>query len=60
MRMKDWPLLAKAGGLQIPAQELDRLAQPLNALEEVFRPLVRNLTPDMEPAATFRADEEHS
>ena len=58
--MKDWTLLAKAGGLEIPPQELDRIAQPLQGLEEVFRPLVGSLTPDMEPAAVFRPDEEIS
>ena len=56
--MKDWSLLAKAGVLEIPAKDLDRLAQPLKALEEVFRPLVRDLSPDLEPATVFRADEE--
>jgi hypothetical protein len=56
--MRDWTLLAKAGGLEIPPQELDRLVPPLKALEEAFRPLVQGLTPDMEPAAAFRADEE--
>jgi hypothetical protein len=58
--MKDWSVLAKAGGLEIPAKELERLAQPLNALDEVFRPLVQSLTPEMEPASIFRADEETS
>ena len=28
---------------------------PLEALEETFRPLVRDLTPDMEPAVAFSA-----
>ena len=58
--MKDWRLLAKAAGCEIPARELELLAPPLNALEEVFRPLVQNLSPEMEPAAVFRADEEPS
>jgi hypothetical protein len=58
--MKDWTLIAKASGLAIPAKELDRIAQPLNALEESFRPLVSSLTPDMEPAAVFRPAEENS
>jgi hypothetical protein len=52
--MTDWTLLAKAAGLDIPAKELGRIAQPLKALEEVFRPLVENLPPDLEPAAAFR------
>ena len=56
--MKDWTLLSKAAGLEIPSKDLARVAQPLNALEEVFRPLVQSLTPDMEPAAAFRPGEE--
>jgi hypothetical protein len=28
---------------------LDRVAQPLAALEETFRPLVKQLAPDLEP-----------
>jgi hypothetical protein len=48
--MRDWRAIARAQGLEIAAGELDRIAQPLEALEEVFRPLIRELTPDMEPA----------
>jgi hypothetical protein len=58
--MKDWSLLAKAGGVEIPASDLARLAPTLNALEEAFRPLVKDLTPDVEPAGQFRADEENA
>jgi hypothetical protein len=48
--MRDWRAIARAHGLEIAAGELDRIAQPLEALEEVFRPLIRELTPEMEPA----------
>jgi len=41
-------------------RELGRIAEPLKALEEVFRPLAENLPPDLEPAAAFRPDEEDS
>lgn len=58
--MKDWISNAKAAGLDIPAQDLARIVQPLNALEEVFRPLVASLTPEMEPAVSFHADEEQA
>jgi hypothetical protein len=58
--MKDWMLLAKAGGLDIPATDPGRIAQPLKALDEVFRPLAQNLPPDLEPATAFRPDEEDS
>jgi len=56
--MKDWASIAKANGLDIPAKDAARHAAPLNGLEEVFRPLVKTLTPEMEPAVSFRADPE--
>jgi hypothetical protein len=58
--MKDWTLLAQAAGLDIPAKDTGRVTQPLHALEEVFRPLVQDLTPEMEPAAVFHVDREVS
>jgi hypothetical protein len=48
--VKDWKALAKAGGLEIPAEELDRITGPLTALEDAFRPLVQDLPWDLEPA----------
>jgi hypothetical protein len=56
--MKDWTAIAKAAGLDIPASDAARAAQTLNVLEEVFRPLAGSLTPEMEPAFTFRADQD--
>lgn len=56
--MKNWSLIAKGQGLDLDAPELQRVAAPLDALEEVFRPLVKDLPPDLEPAATFRAEPE--
>ena len=50
--------MAQAHGLDLPAAELDRLAPPLEALEETFRPLVKSLTADLEPAVEFRMEEE--
>ena len=58
--MKDWPSLAKAAGVDIPAQDISRYSQTLDNLEEVFRPLADTLTPEMEPASVFRADEEQA
>jgi hypothetical protein len=58
--MKDWAAIAKAAGLDIPAKDLSRASQALNGLDEVFRPLAAGLTPDMEPAATFSADQEQA
>ena len=56
--MKDWKTSAKAGGIDIPAAELDRLADSLDSLEEAFRPLVKDLTPELEPATGMRLEEE--
>jgi hypothetical protein len=47
--MKNWTSIAQAHGLALSARELDRLAESLGALEETFRPLVKQLTPDLEP-----------
>jgi len=55
---KDWKKIARASGLAIPDASLERIAQPLDALEADFRPLVRNLEPGAEPATAFRATEE--
>ena len=56
--MRDWVGIAKATGLDLSARELDRIAQPLAALEENFRPLVKDLTPDVEPAFEFHMEED--
>ncbi len=48
--MKDWNSIAKATLPNLPPQDLARLVEPLAALEEIFRPLVRDLSPDLEPA----------
>jgi hypothetical protein len=58
--MKDWTALAKASGLDIPAKDIAKNVPPLNGLEEVFRPLAKSLTPEMEPAAIFHADLEQA
>jgi hypothetical protein len=56
MVTRDWKSLAKASGLNIPAKELDALGPPLEALEEAFRPLVKDLSPDLEPIQSFRVE----
>jgi hypothetical protein len=52
---KDWKKIARASGLSIPDAALERIAQALDALETSFRPLVRALPPETEPAIAFRA-----
>ena len=47
--MKNWAALAQAHGLPLSGAELDRVTQPLTALEEKFRALADRLTPDSEP-----------
>jgi hypothetical protein len=41
----------------LSARELDRIVQPLDSLEETFRPLVADLTPDVEPSFCFQPEE---
>ena len=47
--MTDWAAVARARGMEIPDAEQERLAKSLASLEETFRPLLRGLTPLMEP-----------
>ncbi len=51
---KDWKKIARANGLAIPDAALERIAQSLDRLEADFRPLVRTLPPEAEPAIAFR------
>jgi hypothetical protein len=56
--MKDWRGIAKAHGLELSAGELDRIAPALDGLEEAFRPLVKDLTPGIEPSVEFSVEED--
>jgi hypothetical protein len=56
--MKDWCAIARASGFKIPAEELPRVVFTLETLDAAFRPLAERLTPEMEPALLFRAEEE--
>ena len=55
--MKNWKAIVEASGLDLTARDVDRIIQPLEALEEAFRPLVRNLTPEMEPAFRLQLED---
>jgi hypothetical protein len=55
--VKDWKAIAVANGLNLKDAELDRIASVLSALDETMQPLVRSLTPDVEPASVFHAGE---
>jgi hypothetical protein len=37
----------------LPGEACERIAQPLESIEAVFRPLTDNLPPELEPACTF-------
>lgn len=54
--MKDWKAIAKASGLTASGKDLESLTRPLEQLEETFRPLVRDLSPDLEPCVEFRVE----
>jgi len=54
--MRDWKALAKAQGIEIPADEFDRAVAPLNEMEEIFRSLVPELSPETEPAFDVRLE----
>jgi hypothetical protein len=56
--MKDWKAIAGASGITVAGKDLDRITQPLDALEAAFRPLVKDLSPDLEPSVDFRVEAE--
>jgi hypothetical protein len=49
MSMRDWKTMVKASGIPISGKQLESVTQPIESLEEVFRPLVKDLPPDLEP-----------
>jgi len=51
--MKDFKLVAAGQGLTTPEEELARINTALSALEDAFRPLVRAIPLETEPALTF-------
>jgi hypothetical protein len=56
--MKDWKVIAQASGLQVDPTQLNRIAETLEALEAAFRPLLKDLTPGVEPAIGLRLEED--
>jgi len=51
--MKNWKQMAEAAGLDIP--DMDRITPALDGLEAAFRPLVKKIPHDVEPALIFRS-----
>ena len=56
--MKDWRAMARARGIDVADRDLDRIAGPLDALEETFRPLTKQLNAADEPCVEFRVEED--
>lgn len=51
--MRNWKLIAGAGRFEIPEHELDRIVPVLEALEADFRPLVKKIPTETEPATVL-------
>lgn len=54
--MRDWKALAKASGSTLQGKDLDAFTLPLEALEAIFRPMAKDLSPDLEPSVEFRVE----
>jgi hypothetical protein len=54
--MRDWTAIAKASGSTLSVKDLDGIAQSLEALEAIFSPLTKDLSPDLEPSIEFRVE----
>lgn len=52
---RDWTAIAKAHGIEATGRDLDRVTDALRAVDDVFRPLVKTLPPELMPAVSFRA-----
>ena len=53
--MKNWLAIAHAMNLDIPAEQLIRIAPSLDGLESAFAPLRAGISPAVDPAPVFRA-----
>jgi hypothetical protein len=58
--MRDWKAIAKAVAPDIPAEQVDRIAPPLDALETAFRPIVHTSPHETEPAYVLLVAREDS
>jgi hypothetical protein len=58
MTMTEWTAIAKARGLDLSPAELDRASSVLGQMEQVYRPLVQELTPQVEPSTEFHIPED--
>ena len=53
--MKNWPAIAHAMNLDIPNEQLVRIATSLDGLEIAFAPLRTGISAATDPASIFRA-----
>jgi hypothetical protein len=54
--MPNWKLLAQARGIDLPAEDLERLGPALDSLDDAFAPL-RELAPhESEPITIYRLE----
>jgi hypothetical protein len=53
--MQNWKLIAAANRFDIPEEELNRIVPVLDALETAFRPLVKKIPVETEPAFVLPA-----
>jgi hypothetical protein len=51
--MTDWKALARASGLSLSDQELERVVVPLETLEPAIQRFASRLAPEVEPAPVF-------
>jgi len=51
--LKNWKLIAKGLGLDIPQKDLKKIAPALDALEAAYRPLAADIPHPTEPAVIF-------
>jgi hypothetical protein len=56
--MRDWKAIAKASGIEVDPTRLNRIAETLETLDAAFRPLLKDLTPGVEPATGLRLEED--
>ena len=54
--MRDWKTIAKASGSALSGKELESVVLPMEVLEAAFRPLAKDLPPDLEPSTEFRVE----
>ena len=58
--MTDWKQVAAAFAPDMPADAVERAAQPLEKLEQVFRPLLARIPLETEPAYVLLLPEDKS